>query len=38
MVSSTPSVSPIELEVGIVGQGPLDVEGVQAFDGDECAE
>ena len=29
---------PYELKVGVVGQGPLDVEGVQAFDGYECAE
>ena len=27
-----------ELEVRVVGQGSLDVEGVQAFDGDECAD
>ena len=29
---------PDELEVRVVGQGPLDVEGVQALDGDECAD
>ena len=29
---------PDELEVRVVGQGPLDVEGVEAFDGDECAD
>ena len=27
-----------ELEVGVVGQGPLHVEGVQSLDGDECAD
>ena len=27
-----------ELEARVVGQGPLDVEGVEAFDGDECAD
>ena len=29
---------PDELEVRVVGQGPLDVEGVQSLDGDECAD
>ena len=29
---------PDELEVRVVGQGPLHVEGVQPFDGDECAD
>ncbi len=27
-----------ELERRVVGQGPLDVEDVEAFDGDECAD
>src|SRR6185369_13150054 len=29
---------PDQLKVGVVRQGPLDVEGVQAFDGNECAD
>ena len=29
---------PDELEVRVVGHGSLHVEGVQAFDGDECAD
>ena len=37
-VSSTTVGHPDELEVRVVGHGSLDVEGVQAFDGDECAD
>ena len=33
-----PVGEPDELEVRVVGQGPLDVEGVEAFDCDECAD
>ena len=29
---------PDELEARVVGQGPLDVEGVEPLDGDECAD
>ena len=37
-VSSTPSVTPTSSKRRVVGQGPLDVEDVEAFDGDECAD
>ena len=29
---------PDELEVRVVGHGSLHVEGIQSFDGDECAD
>ena len=36
-VSSTPSVIPRSWKLGVVGQAALHVEGIEPFDGNDCA-